>query len=298
MIGHPALDAPWAGSTFTPALSLSIGHVEQLLVERLRDFPAWAKSTTEPALIAAANALAQVPVDHFPDRAVKFRLTHPVGQVLVTHYGSRAAHENPEIVDDVATERVLLWDIALLARDLGWAYGGQPSGPSPGAYGLMDAVRLALTGFQIPGFTKMIWVTEDPRPIDEGVYIWVARYAHRCVLVQRDVMPDYPTWVRTQIFERAGVTAVSVPASPYTFDGTGAIQLPDGNLSAVTITDPDSGATFIEGMDYTVDVVNGLVLAAPGGALAAGSTVDVAFSHSEITTAVYPGGSAPTAPTN
>ena len=51
-------------------------------------------------------------------------------------------------------------------------------------------------------------------------------------------------------------------------------------MFAVSITGP-GGAALIQGTDFSVDRANGIVIAIPGGAIAAGETVQIAYSYAE-----------------
>jgi hypothetical protein len=305
-----ALDAPWAGQTFSPPLSTGLGAVEQALVDRLRCFARDALGSTEPLVVRAATALRQVGIDHFPDNPDTFRLVNQVGQVLVCFNSAQGSHHDPLAIDEVVQRRALKWDFVVIVRDLGWAYGSQPSGTSPGAYALLDALRLALTGYEIPGFSKLVWQHEKfmkrttaQAAANPGVWMWEMQFAHVTGLVEFDFARPFPIWTRSDFQERADLTTVMVPASAYTFDATGAIQLPYANVNAVVVTDPGApdAPAFAERTDYTVDRAHGLILAVPGGDLAAGDTVNVGFGYAEISSALAPsigGGPDPTAPTN
>jgi len=60
-----------------------------------------------------------------------------------------------------------------------------------------------------------------------------------------------------------------------------------------------AGSTpYINGTDYTLDAVNGIIMRIASGAIASGSSVQVAYTYSETVTAVAGGSSSPTAPTN
>ena len=68
--------------------------------------------------------------------------------------------------------------------------------------------------------------------------------------------------------------------SAYTFDSNNEIQLPQGNVFAVSITGP-GGVVLIPGTDYSIDRADGIVTALPGGAIADGETVQIAYSYAE-----------------
>jgi hypothetical protein len=277
------LDTPWAGTAYSPALRLDVAHVEQVLVDYLRGIQQSGLESSDPVTVAVAQVLRQVAVDHFPEQPEKYRLTHRVGQVLITYGGSESSPD-PTTVDEVRQERTGTWHFDVVVRDLGWAYGGQPSGPSPGAYGVLEALRLALCGYVVPGYTKMVFVRERfvKRDSEGAVWYYEAEFAHRCVIIENDVQPNYPTFSRLTSLERGGVTTVDVPDAAYTFDANGAISLPHGNVSNVVVSDPATGAAYDAGLDYLLDYIAGTLSTVEGGVLTAGDTVNVSYSHAEI----------------
>jgi hypothetical protein len=264
----PQLDTPWAGQTFAPALPLDIKSIERALLLHVQQ------------MAALGGPLQQVAIDHFPDKPESYRLTHRVGALLLIYAGSEPTPTpGPMSVDEVRQERELLWDFAVVMRDLGWAYGGQPSGTSPGAYDVLDGLRLAVTGYQHPGCTKMVWRGDHfvRRDSEGGVWYYQARFAHRSVVI--NVTPDiaYPTWAGPPSLDTGGLTRIDVPDTLYTFDADGEIQLPDLlQITNVRVSN-DVGAVYVLGTDYAVD--EGLITAIPGGDLAAGAEVFVSFSH-------------------
>lgn len=266
------LDAPWAGESYSPPLRLDITHVETLIVERLRE------------VASEGGVLRHIAIDHFPDQPERFRLTHRNGQVLVGFHASEFS-SHPRSIDEVVQDEEMVWDVAVLSRDLGWAYGGQPSGGSPGAYAVLDAIKRALAGYQIPGFTRLVprerrYVKHAKNDSEPGVWYYNFRFTHRCVAVNQLPDVERPVWQRTTFLEGNDLTSVPVTAREMEFDQTGAIQLPHGNVTDVVVSN-DQGDPYAQDTDYTVDRTNGLILAVVDGALAAGSTVRVAYTYAE-----------------
>src|SRR5579871_2664358 len=154
MAGAP-IDFPssWTGENFVPPTPLDITTIERAIVNQLR------------------SAIGdQVEVGHFPDRPEAYRLTHRVGAAQVIFQGA----DYGELLDAnyVVQERTLHFGVRVMTRDLGWAYGGQPSGLSPGGYGLLEAIRAALAGFIVPGCTKMVPERERFLDHDEQGAVW------------------------------------------------------------------------------------------------------------------------------
>lgn len=78
-----------------------------------------------------------------------------------------------------------------------------------------------------------------------------------------------------------GSGATAVAATAFTLPASGAPQmvaLGHENVSKVVVTSSPAGTTYVEGTDYVVNYQSGLVMSAPGGAIAAGATVLISYS--------------------
>jgi len=264
------LPEPWAGTQHAAPIPGDLGTVERALVAHLK---ALAKEYGGP--------LAQIAIEHFPDRPETYRLVAQAGAVLVRFDASRFEPQS-ESVDIVTQSRTLVWDFNVIARDLGWAYGGQKSGISPGAYSLLEALRHALCGLVVPGFTRMTAVEESFAGRDEsgGVWFYSAKYAHRGLVVEHTPDVVYPTWLRTTWLERGGQTAEPVSGAAYTFDAGGVVQLPARNVTVSAVVDAVSGVAYAP-PDYRVDAVAGTLIAASTGPLGPGSAVLVWYEAAD-----------------
>src|ERR1039458_1192916 len=160
------LDAPWNGMVFTPPTSIDIATIEDAIVNQLR------------------SQINSIEIAHYPDRPESWRLTHRVGAALVMYKSAQYG----DLVDTAAIiqERKLEFEIAIMVRDLGWAVGGDPSGPSPGAYAIIESIRTALTGYRIAGCRKMYPVREKfvKRDKQGGVWTYASTFALSTVAVE------------------------------------------------------------------------------------------------------------------
>src|SRR6266436_9167951 len=123
------VDSPWGGTTYNPATPLDITTIESAIVAQLK--------------AAIGNA---VDVAHFPDKPEHYRMTHRVGAVLVVYGGSE--YGDVELIDYVrpGADARIFGDGDDARPRLGVR---RPAGrPDPGAYSILEAVRVALTGFQ------------------------------------------------------------------------------------------------------------------------------------------------------
>lgn len=78
----------------------------------------------------------------------------------------------------------------------------------------------------------------------------------------------------------------SIPATAFTFNAQGAINLAHMGVSNVVVTSDPAGTTYVAGTDYAVDSVNGVIAIIPtgsGGHIASGATVLVAFNYADPT---------------
>jgi hypothetical protein len=211
-------------------------------------------------------------------------MTHRVGSALVIYRGATYGKQLDTAA--VIQERTLEFEIALMMRDLGWSVGSAASGSTPGAYAIMEAVRGLLAGYQIPGCRKLWPVREKfvERDKQGGVWVYAMTFALATVAVEQPETATEALFVRGVALDKAGVTAVSVAAAPYTFDATGNIQLGNPNVVDLTVTDL-TNLRLVEGVDFKLDGADGTVSVIAGGAAAPNETVQIAYSYGERTIA-------------
>jgi Gp37 protein len=257
------LDSAWNGVVFTPPTAIDIATIEDAIVSQLQ------------------SQINTIEIAHYPDRPETWRLTHRVGAALVMYKGAQYG----ELLDTSAIiqERKLEFEISVMMRDLGWAVGGDASGPSPGAYAIIEGIRTALTGYEVPGCRKMYPVREKfvKRDKQGGVWTYSSTFALSTVAVEASEPEDFPLFIKGIALEEGGQTSVTLGAAAYTFNSNLQVQLPQGNVFAVSITAP-GGAALIQGTDYSIDRADGIVTAIPGGAISAGETVQIAYSYAEV----------------
>jgi Gp37 protein len=279
-MGAFVLDSPWIGQSYTPPTPLDIGTIEAAIVSRL-------------------NAqITMVEIAHFPDKPEAYRMTHRIGAALIRYEGA----EYGEVIDSgaIVQERTLKFEVTLMMRDLGWSVGGPPGGGDPGAYAMIESIRGALTGFRVPGCDKTYPLRERfiKRDKQGGVWIYAISFGMRTAAVEASVPDNYPLLTVATAEEQGGITTVSVGPALYQFNQSGQVELPNGNVSAVLVTNVSTGALYAAGTDYALDTVNGIIALSPAGTITTGASVNVAYTYAEIVTAISSGGIAPTAPTN
>lgn len=274
------LDSPWAGEIFSPPTPLDIATLESAIAAQLR------------AQVTA------IEIAQFPDKPAAYRLTHRIGAALVAWRGATYG----ALIDTAAVvqARRLEFEITLLVRDLGWSFGADPSGPNPGAYALLEAIRAALTGLRLPGCRKMFPMREQflGRDPQGGVWTWSALYALETMALEASTQDNFPIFIKGLALEEGGQTVRVATQAAYTFNSQSVIQLPVGNVANLVVTPGGGGNPYLAGTDYTLDAVNGIITRAAGGAIAPDATVNVAYNYSETVTALAGGSSSPTAPTN
>jgi hypothetical protein len=298
------LDSPWVGQTFSPATPLDIATIEAAIVAQLQSY------------LAAALGTQMIEVTHFPDKPEAYELRHRIGVAMVIFAGA----EYGKILDlgHVAQERTLEFEVGLRIRDLGWAFGGQPSGTSPGAYQILEAVRTALLGFQVnTGCTPMKAIRERfvDRDRQGGVWVYSIWFSTRTVVIENYSPPAYPPFVEGRFLEEqngtaeiaginvslGGVTPIPVGVALLTFSGTPSAQtitLGEQNISALIVKSANLATTYVVGVDYALDNVNGIITQLSGGSIPNGATVAVSYAYSDVVTALASGGDVPFAPNN
>src|SRR5579862_1488577 len=257
------LDAPWTGVEFTPPTAIDIATIEDAIVNQLR------------------AQISSIEIAHYPDRPETWRLTHRIGTALVIYKG--AQYGGLLDTSAIIQERKLEFEVSVMMRDLGWAVGRDASGPSPGAYAIIEGIRTALTGYEVPGCRKMYPVREKfvKRDKQGGVWTYSSTFALSAVAVEASQPDDFPLFIKGIALEEGGQTSVTLGAAAYSFNSNLQIQLPQGNVFAVSVT-AAGGATLIQGTDYSVDRADGIITAIPGGAISAGETVQIAYSYAEV----------------
>lgn len=256
------LDLPWNGENFAPPTAIDIATIEIAIVAQL------------------AAQIAGIEIAHYPDQPESYRLTHRVGAALVQYLGSK--YGTMLDMSAIIQERVMEFGVTVMMRDLGWSYGAEPSGPSPGAYSVIEAVRAALTGFRVPGCRQIYPRAERfvERDKQGGVWIYIITFALSTVAVQPSSAPTFPLFIRGVAMEEGGQSEVTLAPASFTSNSAETIQLPNGNLSAVVVTSA-GGAVLTLGIDYSLDAVNGVITALAGGAMSAGETVQVGYTYGD-----------------
>jgi Gp37 protein len=177
------------GHHYKEPIPTDIETVERALIARLQQY---AKDH--------GGALSSVAIDHFPDRPERYRLTHQVGAVLVIFDSAQPSpHKSTttqsSVMDTVVQHFEYNWTCAVVIRSLGWSLGAQSTGRDPGAYQVIEALRLALMGFKLPGFTQLTYrgaKFEKRDPDNGGVWYYSAFFSHYLPLVNEQRDPPWP----------------------------------------------------------------------------------------------------------
>lgn len=255
------LDSSWQGQNFSPPTPLDIATLEAAIVARLR------------------SSITAVEVAHFPDDPRNYRLTHRTGAALVVYRGAK--YSDVEDTGAIIQQRILEFEVTLLIRDLGSSVGGPPGGGRPGTYSVLEAIRTALTGFQVPGARKMYPTSEKflQRDPQGGVWMYAISFALSTMAVETALADEFPLFIKGVAEESGGETPVAA-AAEFTFDSQNQIQLPNTNVLAVTLT-ASGGGLYESGVDYSLDSVNGVVTRIASGTIPVGATVQVRWSYAD-----------------
>jgi len=274
------LDTPWSGSSFTPPTPVDIATIELAIIAQLR------------------SSIDAIEIMHYPDRPESYRLTHRIGAALVRYEGAKYGPLSDTAA--IVQERRLAFEITVMMRDLGWNFGGEVGNTSPGAYAMIEAIRTTLTGFRIPGCSKIFPLNEQfvERDKQGAVWIYAISFGLKTVAVEASSTNNFPLFVKGIALEEGGLTSTSVGPTLFSFDSDDQISLSSGNITQLRISDPGTGTEYISGTDYNVDPISGTIDRDSSGSIPAGAIVNVAYAYSDTISAIATGGEAPTAPTN
>lgn len=165
--------------------------------------------TIEASIVERLRAtVTGVEVASFPDRPEGWRQTHRVGSILVAYRG--AGYGQHRDTGFVIQDRRCEFDIHVVARDLG---------RHQGAYAFLEAVRVALTGWRVPGCSKMAPTRERFIGRNDGVWTYAITFAvvapalemtddEAAPLLTRLVLADD---TETHVFERPASDGGSLP---------------------------------------------------------------------------------------
>lgn len=150
----------------------------------------------EEAIVARlAGSLDKLHVASFPDKPDAFKMSHPNGAVLVA-YG-REVYSKPRDLSLVVQERKIEWDISILTRNLRTHVG---------AYDVLDAVRMLLTGWRTEGCSKLMPVRAEFIDQNQGVWTHVLTMTHTITTVECHEEEDLPALTRVNTADDYGTT--------------------------------------------------------------------------------------------
>ena len=152
----------------------------------------------EAALVARiAERIPDLHVAAFPDKPESFNLHHPAGAVLVAF--GRETYSRPRALDVIVQERRIEWDISILTRNLRTHVG---------AYEVLDALRLALTGWRPEGSGKLRPVRAEFLDQKQGVWTHVLTMDHVVTVAEcgeeEEANRDLPPLARVDMRDEFG----------------------------------------------------------------------------------------------
>ncbi len=272
----------WAGRTYTPALGEDVGTIQAAIAAQLASY--------------FSGAGLAIPVYVFPDFDLDtWWASAAIAFVLVSYQGTRFG--KPMTTDAMVQERLLTFEVHVEARQTAWALNGAGS-----VYALVDAIEAALTGFRPPACRNAYFSEERFSEQDPEGRVWLYDMRLEVPTLKLKTAPAYAlaNLVKGQMYAAALAVANGQPVQTgsYTFAG-GTLTLPGGLPVVVGAVSSGNGLVlYQEFVDWTCDGATGLVTAVAGGGIGAADTVMIAWAPADTVTAVYPGGGAPTEPTN
>jgi hypothetical protein len=268
----------WPGTVYTPPYPTDLRAAEAAIVAQLQ-----------------ANLPTTIRCEAFPDNWSSYRLTNMNGAVLARFVDADYAHETP--TDIIAQWRAMRWEIMVMARVLGWTYGGNGD-QFVNAYGLIESVRLALTGFQMPGFKKAYPRRDYFVDYEQGIWVYACEYIFETMAVEQGVLTPLPLFTLGQFFEEGQQTNILQFQVAYFLGTPPQIVLGHQNISQLVVADSATGYVYQAGGDYTVDTVVGIVYLTANSRIALNSEVKIGFQYADTVTARASGGNVPFAPSN
>jgi len=112
------------------------------------------------------SQITAVPTEAFPENPKNYALKHPDGVILVSYHGSQ--FEDPSQGNVIFQDQKFEFDIVLIHRHLR---------NHQGAYDLLDQIRMALTGYQVAGYTKLYPVREQFISEENGLWQYGITFA-------------------------------------------------------------------------------------------------------------------------
>ena len=305
----------WAGRTFATPPGQDVGTIQGEVAARLSEY--------------FSGAGLNIPVYVFPGFDLDtWWASTAIAFVVISYHGSRFGQ--PMTTDAMVQERVISFDVHVEARQTAWALTGPGS-----VYALVDAIEAALTGFRPSACRNAYFVEERFGEQGPEGRIWLYDMRLEVPTLKLKTEPAYAlaNLVKAQMYAAALASArqASVPgvgrqygswdAAPYVdpLSNVDAVDLANGqpvvsgtySFANGTLTLPGPaplvvaaiGATngsklYQEFVDWTCDGTTGVVTAVSGGAIGAEAEVQIAWAPADVVTAVYPGGDAPTYPSN
>lgn len=156
----------------------------------------------EAAVLARLSArfADAVAVESFPDDPDAYRLDHPVGALLVRYHGAKYG----QLLDTelVVQERTMVVEVMLVFRSLQG---------NAGIYEYLEAVRLALAGFQPPAFAKLRPLSDEFIDRDKGEWRYAIDFATHTTVIEDGDVDDAPLVQHITFNGASGNAEIQVP---------------------------------------------------------------------------------------
>lgn len=162
---------------------MTLRDQEQAIMTRLRDrIPG-----------AIVDGVADVPAGHVLDRVKEYRLAGAKPALLVIYRGSEFSP--PSAPDVIVQTETVFWDVIVAAKHLT---------THRGTYAWIDAVKAALTGFAIPGCTKMYPVETGFIDEKDKTWFWGITFAASLPAIEIADDEDLPLLTRITTVDNYG----------------------------------------------------------------------------------------------
>jgi hypothetical protein len=125
------------------------------------------------------------------------------------------------------------------------------------------------------------FVERDP---DGGVWMYLLTIALSTMAIEPSTTDDFPLFIKGVATDTAGESTVTISATQFTFNSQDQIQLPNLNILTLAVSIL-GGSVFVPGTDFSLDPINGIVTRITSGGIAAGATVNIAWSYADAVVA-------------
>lgn len=282
----PITDDPnfWGGLNYSPALSRREDVIMLNIQSLISDY-----FTTNGVVNIEVKVFPDVPTDGW------WKNLQSPAYVLIAY--RTTDNDKPATTSSMVQESTVSVELKLLVRQIEWKANSKTPGM---AFVLQEAIKGALTGARIPGCRTLYFrgFQFDEQGSRGEVWIYTMPLEIRTFQLALSPVDQYGNLQQLRFLLDSKTAQTKATVASMTFDSSGVIQLPVGNVISLVLSNQVTGTVYGLNVDYTADYPNGIITVIQGGSLSAGSTVVVQYTYGEMVETVYGQGSTPGVPSN